>query len=132
MKKRERRSAGRIVVKGAEVRYRLHGLLPSRSDFSKKACAVRNMSLKGLNFSAAEELKPGRWIELHLYLPEYENHYRLWGRVAWSLPEMRGSYRVGVRFSKFGKGGRRRNSEDVLRVLESFEELSAESGKSTV
>ena len=114
------------------MRYRLHGLLPSQADLSKESCSVRNMSHTGMNFSATEELKPGRWIELHLYLPEYKSPYTLWGRVAWSLPEMKGSYRVGVRFAKFGKGGRRRNSEDVLHVLESLEEVSTESGRSDV
>jgi hypothetical protein len=108
----------RFVVRDAEALcwWGWRSLLPGRKGVP---CRVVDLSEGGAQLESATAGRRGQCARLHIWIPAYDETFRLWGRIRWA--RWTGErQRVGVRFVAV-RGATRR----VLESLSSSPELRA-------
>ena len=76
---------GDFVVE-TKVKYQLLDKQNDKPISRKYAALSKNVSAEGLSFLAAQQLKPGDYLNLEIYLPTATQPVRMEGEVRWSNP----------------------------------------------
>lgn len=69
-----------------KVKYQLLDKKNDKPISRKYAALSKNVSAEGLSFLAAQQLKPGDYLNLEVYLPTATQPVRMEGEVRWSNP----------------------------------------------